>query len=140
MKTATTAQNSATQGDGVSFGYSPTLDKSKTPAVAFDLNQITSKTNCSIPNPWVHHTLPASTFPPHLAMPWAVRRLTPRECERLQGAPDNCTLVPNDKGKPMADGPRYKMLGNSFTATVIRWIGRKIEEAHRCAEQMREAA
>jgi len=60
----------------------------------------------------------------------AVRRLTPRECERLQAAPDDWTLVPNAHGKPMADGPRYKMLGNSFTATVIRWIGRKIEVAH----------
>src|SRR5690606_15136189 len=53
----------------------------------------------------------------------AVRRLTPRECERLQAAPDDWTLVPNDRGKPMADGPRYRMCGNSFTATVIRWIG-----------------
>lgn len=60
----------------------------------------------------------------------AVRRLTPRECERLQAAPDDWTLVPNAQGKPMADGPRYKMLGNSFTATVIRWIGRQIEAAH----------
>ena len=67
----------------------------------------------------------------HLGM--AVRRLTPRECERLQAAPDDWTLVPNAHGKPMADGPRYKMLGNSFTATVIRWIGRQIEVAHAAA-------
>lgn len=59
----------------------------------------------------------------------AVRRLTPRECERLQAAPDDWTLVPNDRGKPMADGPRYRMCGNSFTATVIRWIGLRIEAA-----------
>ncbi len=58
-----------------------------------------------------------------------VRRLTPRECERLQGAPDDWTLVPNAKGKPMADGPRYKMLGNSFAVPVITWIGERIEMA-----------
>lgn len=70
----------------------------------------------------------------------AVRRLTPRECERLQAAPDDWTLVPNDRGKPMADGPRYRMCGNSFTATVIRWIGRRIEAVVAYSEQRREAA
>jgi len=59
-----------------------------------------------------------------------VRRLTPRECERLQGATDDWTLVPNAKGKPMADGPRYKLLGNSFAVPVIRWIGWRIQIAH----------
>lgn len=60
-----------------------------------------------------------------------VRRLTPRECERLQGAEDDWTLVPTDSGKPMKDGPRYKMLGNSFAVPVIRWIGERIENASR---------
>ncbi len=66
---------------------------------------------------------------PHVMSGMQVRRLTPRECERLQGAPDDWTLVPNAQGKPMADGPRYKMLGNSFAVPVIRWIGRQIERA-----------
>ncbi|WP_045756663.1 DNA cytosine methyltransferase [Xanthomonas albilineans] len=61
-----------------------------------------------------------------------VRRLTPTECERLQGVPDGWTLVPNARGKPMADGPRYKMLGNSFAVPVIRWIGEQIQAAHAC--------
>ncbi|ARV23366.1 DNA cytosine methyltransferase [Xanthomonas citri pv. glycines] len=65
----------------------------------------------------------------------AVRRLTPRECERLQGAEDDWTLVPNAAGKPMADGPRYKMLGNSFAVPVIRWIGDSIQRAHTWAQQ-----
>lgn len=56
----------------------------------------------------------------------AVRRLTPRECERLQGVPDDFTLV-TYRGKPMADGPRYKMLGNSMPVPVMRWIGERIE-------------
>ncbi|SEM54711.1 DNA (cytosine-5)-methyltransferase 1 [Sphingomonas gellani] len=55
----------------------------------------------------------------------AVRRLTPRECERLQGFPDDYTLAPH-RGKPMADGPRYKALGNSMAVPVMRWIGERI--------------
>lgn len=54
-----------------------------------------------------------------------VRRLTPRECERLQGFPDDYTLVPH-RGKPMADGPRYKALGNSMAVPVMAWIGQRI--------------
>jgi DNA (cytosine-5)-methyltransferase 1 len=51
-----------------------------------------------------------------------VRRLTPRECERLQGFPDNYTLI--DPNTP--DGPRYKALGNSMAVPVMRWIGERI--------------
>ena len=156
------AQNSASQGDGVSVGYCPTLDKSKIPAVAygltteqtpkfnedcaltltkqsptgggqpqavaFGLNQITSKANRSIPRSDVMHTLPAAECPPHLAAPWAVRRLTPTECERLQGFPDGWTQIPW-RGKPAdacPDGPRYKALGNSFAVNVATWIGERI--------------
>jgi len=69
-----------------------------------------------------------------------VRRLTPRECERLQGVPDRWTLVPNAAGKPMADGPRYKMLGNSFAVPAVRWIGQRIERAQTWAQTAEEAA
>jgi DNA (cytosine-5)-methyltransferase 1 len=54
-----------------------------------------------------------------------VRRLTPRECERLQGFPDDYTLVPH-RGKPAADGPRYKALGNSMAVPCMRWLGERI--------------
>jgi site-specific DNA-cytosine methylase len=54
-----------------------------------------------------------------------VRRLTPRECERLQGFPDDWTLVPH-RGKPAADGPRYKSIGNSWAVPVVAWIGKRI--------------
>lgn len=54
-----------------------------------------------------------------------VRRLTPRECERLQGFPDDYTAIMY-RGKPAADGPRYKAIGNSFPVPVIRWIGERI--------------
>lgn len=60
--------------------------------------------------------------------PWIVRRLTPRECERLQGFPDDWTLVPY-RGRPAdecPDSPRYSALGNSFAVPVVRWIGERI--------------
>lgn len=53
-----------------------------------------------------------------------VRRLTPSECERLQGFPDNWTAIPG-----AADGPRYKALGNSMAVPVINWIGRSLRAA-----------
>ena len=59
----------------------------------------------------------------------SVRRLTPRECERLQGMADDYTLIPW-RGKPVnqcPDGPRYKALGNSKAVTVVRWIGKRIQ-------------
>jgi len=59
-----------------------------------------------------------------------VRRLTPLECERLQGLPDNYTLVPHGKnGKLAADGPRYKAIGNSMAVPVMAWIGRRLAAA-----------
>lgn len=60
---------------------------------------------------------------------WSVRRLTPRECERLQGYPDDATLIPY-RGKPASDGPRYKALGNGMAVPVMRWIGRQLLAAN----------
>jgi len=57
----------------------------------------------------------------------AVRRLTPVECERLQGFPDNYTDI-KTKGKLTPDGPRYKALGNSMAVPVMRWIGERIQK------------
>ncbi len=57
--------------------------------------------------------------------PWAVRRLTPTECERLQGFPDGYTDIAAG-GKVIADSPRYKALGNSMAINCMRWIGRRI--------------
>jgi DNA (cytosine-5)-methyltransferase 1 len=88
---------------------------------------------------------------PLLATWVAVRRLTPRECERLQGFPDDWTLIPNYRCRisppeiaDMAeylnisfeeattlgvspDGPRYKAIGNSMAVPVMRWIGRRVD-------------
>ena len=58
----------------------------------------------------------------------AIRRLTPVECERLQGFPDNWTLIPyrNKPADQCPDGPRYKACGNSMAVPVMRWIGERI--------------
>lgn len=65
-----------------------------------------------------------------------VRRLTPKECERLQGFQDDWTKVPY-RGKPAEecpDGPRYKAIGNSFAVPVVRWVGERIAMADKEGE------
>jgi len=72
--------------------------------------------------------LDACSSEPALRTASQVRRLTPVECERLQGFPDGYTAIPW-RGKPAdqcPDGPRYKALGNSWAVPVARWIGRRI--------------
>lgn len=61
--------------------------------------------------------------PPVLQWEYVVRRLTPLECERLQGFPDDWTKL--DEKTP--DTPRYKALGNSMAVPVMRWIGERIQ-------------
>ena len=112
--------------DPVSGEVPGALDRLSTQCVAFDLAQITSATNRTRAGVG----LPASTMSKqsrmHVADPMAVRRLTPRECERLQGFPDDYTAI-QFRGKPACDGPRYKALGNSMATPVVQWIGKRIE-------------
>lgn len=71
----------------------------------------------------------ASTQDQWLQLGSTVRRLTPRECERLQGMPDDHTLIPW-RGKPAEDcpdGPRYKAIGNSMAVPCMKWIGDRIQ-------------
>ena len=99
-----------------------------TQPMAFDLAQITSKTNRSKVEP----LLPASTISKnsqmHIANNVMVRKLTPIECERLQGFPDNYTQIAwrNKPADQCPDGHRYKALGNSMAVPVMRWIGQRI--------------
>ena len=68
----------------------------------------------------------------------AVRRLTPRECERLQGFPDDYTAIPW-RGKPAdqcPDGLRYKALGNSMAVPVMAWIGRRIGQVEAALQEI----
>ena len=113
------AEMSGTQAASA-MDLSPSLSVKHTTAVAFDPNQITSKKNRSQPKPEQMHTLPATSVAPVLFAP-SVRRLTPTECERLQGFPDGYTAITH-RNKPAADGPRYKALGNSMAVPVMRWI------------------
>lgn len=55
-----------------------------------------------------------------------VRRLTPTECARLQGFPDDYLDI-TYRGKPASDGPKYKALGNSWAVPVVRYIGEQIK-------------
>nr|WP_234943594.1 DNA cytosine methyltransferase [Sinorhizobium meliloti] len=76
----------------------------------------------------------------YIQQAWAVRRLTPRECERLQGFPDDFTNIPW-RNKPTApDGPRYKALGNSMAVNAMRWIGQRIDIMEKLIKSGRIAA
>ena len=71
---------------------------------------------------------------------YIVRRLTPLECERLQGLPDGYTKIPY-RGKPAdecPDTPRYKALGNGWAVNCARWVCRRIQDHDRTHEQENE--
>ena len=83
---------------------------------------------------FVAQTLGANSGGQHLEATYvpqnmAVRRLTPTECERLQGFPDGYTQIPyrNKTADNCPDGPRYKALGNSMAVPVMKWIGERIQ-------------
>ena len=135
------AQNSARQGDSVSEHVTPTLDKRKTPAVAIQAqalkeNQPTSQ-GFGIDESGTSYTLTAGDR--HAVQSdLQVRRLTPTECERLQGFPDNYTQIPyrNKPAESCPDGPRYKAMGNSMAVPVMRWIGERINMVNSIGEKL----
>ena len=103
-----------------------TLQATKPPAVAFDLRGREGGAQFEGPHDTANiHAASGGSSRSYVAA-MQVRRLTPMECERLQGFSDGYTLVPY-RGKPAADGPRYKSLGNSFAVPVVRWIGQRIQ-------------
>ena len=75
-----------------------------------------------------NHFVPELSKTPAVAQASAVRRLTPKECERLQGFSDNYTQIPwrNKPAENCPDGPRYKAMGNSMAVPVMRWLGERI--------------
>ena len=112
-----------------SYGHhgrsSPRGDGSEPLVAAWDGVGITSKTNRSsvvpgAPAPTLNGSGLAS-----LASPAAVRRLTPTECERLQGWPDSWTAL-RDDGTEIADGPRYRMIGNGIVSSVAHWLAERL--------------
>ena len=124
-------QNSASQGDSVSEHVTPTLDKSKTPAVALAGNIIGRKPENG-GNGLGYQFDQSYTLTKAdrhaVSTNMQVRRLTPRECERLQGFPDDYTRIPwrNKAPEDCPDGPRYKAMGNSMAVPVMQWIGERI--------------
>jgi len=74
-----------------------------------------------------------------VAQAMTVRRLTPRECERLQGFPDDWTMIPWRKktAEDCPDGPRYRALGNSMAVNVMAWIGERIDNYERTSNAVR---
>ncbi len=84
----------------------------------------------------VAYTLEARAEVQAVQSEWAVRRLTPKECARLQGFPDDYLSVVSHNGKPLADGPMYKALGNSWPVNTVRWIGRRIQLVEDVAREL----
>jgi DNA (cytosine-5)-methyltransferase 1 len=121
------AQNSSKQGLSASTEVSPTLDTSKTPAVAF--KDVSDCLTSAYATKW-NGNASATNGSLFAKQEMKVRRLTPIECERLQGFPDNFTQIPyrNKPAENCPDGPRYKALGNSMAVPVMRWIGERIEK------------
>lgn len=120
-------QNSSQQGASVSKHCSPTLDKSKTPAVAIAMRGRDGGATAELGDDCAF-TLRAAQGggdKPHVMTAMAVRRLTPTECERLQGFPDGWTDIRHG-GKATPDGPRYKALGNSMAIPPMLWLGQRI--------------
>jgi DNA (cytosine-5)-methyltransferase 1 len=118
----------------------PTLDKSKSPAIATFKGGQGSKAGGIAYSETTAPTLTAgqsgSNQAPALLQKMLVRRLTPRECERLQGFPDDYTKI-NEK---TADGPRYKAIGNSMAVPVMRWIGQRLDMVEQITSEMEIAA
>ena len=93
-------------------------------AVAFAQNQLGEIRVGEVANTINTNSNASGRNTPMVQTDMQVRRLTPRECERLQGFPDDWTAL-----EKAADGPRYKALGNSMAVPVINWIGRSLRAA-----------
>ena len=112
----------------------------RTGSQAFALGRNNGAENAVCVTGQVAHTLRGEGFDasedgtgrgtPTISQGMAVRRLTPIECERLQGFPDSFTQVPyrNKTAKTCPDGPRYKALGNSMAVPCMKWIGERIQQ------------
>jgi DNA (cytosine-5)-methyltransferase 1 len=120
---------------GSSTEVPPTLDKSKTPTVAWSIMPMNSGKDykariTDVAQPIMAGGPVGGNQGGDFIQQSGVRRLTPTECERLQGFPDNYTEIPyrNKEAPDCPTGPRYKALGNSMTVPVMKWIGERINE------------
>ena len=108
---------------------SPSMLASAPPAVAFAENQQADVYEMNVTNSLSGGGGKPGQGYQAVRQGMAVRRLTPTECERLQGFPDGFTQIPyrNKPADECPDGPRYKALGNSMAVPVMRWIGERIQ-------------
>jgi DNA (cytosine-5)-methyltransferase 1 len=134
------AAGSATQQDAESglLVVHGTQDPGYSSHTAFALGRNSGQENAVCVTGDITHTLKADGFDgsedgtgrgqPITAASSGVRRLTPTECERLQGFPDDYTQIPwrNKPAGECPDGPRYKAIGNSKAVPVVRWIGKRL--------------
>ena len=114
--------NTLTKGDShaVAYNISPGKGELKDDIHVTDAH-VSKTIDASASNPAMHQGGSA------IVQSMAVRRLTPVECERLQGFPDNYSNIPWRKATESPDGPRYKALGNSWAVPVVAWIGQRIQ-------------
>jgi DNA (cytosine-5)-methyltransferase 1 len=137
IRTANTSSN----GWGIQEEVTHTLDQAQGLAVAIALRGRDGGATAEMGDD-CGHALRASQGggdKPHVLTGMAVRRLTPRECERLQGFADDYTNIPWRGKAASPDGPRCKALGNSMAVPVMAWIGRRIA-AVAAQEAQQEAA
>ena len=115
--------NTLTKGDNhaVAYNISPGKGELKDDIHVTDAH-VSKTIDASASNPAMHQGGSA------IVQAMAVRRLTPVECERLQGFPDNYSNIPWRKASESPDGPRYKALGNSWAVPVVAWIGQRIQD------------
>ena len=116
---------------------SPSLGALNPTAVAFAQNQRDEVRTMDVAGALAAE--PAAKQQTYARIGMQVRRLTPRECERLQGFSDDYLDIAY-RNKPAADGPKYKALGNSWATPCARWIGERIEAVEAITAQQREAA
>jgi DNA (cytosine-5)-methyltransferase 1 len=116
--------NSGGKGYGEEGDPSFTLGRAHSHAVAFGVAENPDLAHCLRSGASKADKHESTTY---IASPMQVRRLTPTECERLQGFPDGYTNIPW-RGKPESpDEPRYKALGNSMAVPCMRWLGERIQ-------------
>ena len=153
------------QGKGYQENIAYTLEaRNKVQAVAFDMRGRDGGAMPEGPHDTANiRAANGGSSRSYVASPMAVRRLTPRECERLQGFPDDWTLISGQARKRLEDdmleylrasypdlsraeaerlakdGPRYKAIGNSMAVPVMRWIGERIDLFEREVRPMLEA-
>jgi DNA (cytosine-5)-methyltransferase 1 len=122
-----------------SRGDTPGGNAHLVPAVAFDMRGREGGSQFEGPHDTANiRAASGGSSRSYVAQSWAVRRLVPRECERLQGFPDGYTDVPWRNKNWTPDGLRYKALGNSMAVNVMRWIGHRINHVSNLIRQEAE--